>query len=83
MPPDAKARKTKPQGTSSMSHVPPQDEFQLPKRPRKRAATQKEDWIASNLRHAYDDTLEDKIPQSMMDLLNALDDGSAGGKDDQ
>jgi hypothetical protein len=42
----------------------------------------KEDWIANQLRRVYDDALSEAIPQDMLDLLNALDEGEAesGGK---
>ena len=33
----------------------------------------KEDWIANQLRRVYDEALVDGIPQSMIDLLNQLD----------
>jgi hypothetical protein len=48
-----------------------------PKRVRPPGA-RKEDWIASQLRRVYDDALEEAIPQRMIDLLNALDEGGAG-----
>ena len=35
--------------------------------------SRKEDWIANQLRRVYDDALHEAIPQSMLDLLNALD----------
>lgn len=36
--------------------------------------TRKEDWIANQLRHVYDDALHEDIPNEMLDLLRALDD---------
>lgn len=50
----------------------------------RRLSPQKEDWIASQLKRVYDDALNEPIPQEMLDLLNALDegvkDGSNGGE---
>lgn len=44
----------------------------------------KEDWIGSQLRRVFDDALSEDIPQSMLDLLTALDeDPVAGRKDNQ
>jgi hypothetical protein len=42
---------------------------------------QKEDWIASQLKRVYDDALNEPIPQEMLDLLNALDEGVNDGSD--
>jgi hypothetical protein len=42
---------------------------------------QKEDWIASQLKRVYDDALNEPIPQDMLDLLNALDEGAKSGSD--
>jgi hypothetical protein len=49
---------------------------------RRTPGARKEDWIASQLRHVYDEALNEAIPQNMIDLLNALDaSDSADGED--
>jgi len=66
-----------------MSQTSPPEEY--PGRTRS-PGSRKEDWIANQLRRVYDDALHDAIPQSMIDLLNALDESDeasetkAGGK---
>jgi Anti-sigma factor NepR len=56
-----------------------------PPEPPRPPGTRKEDWIAHQLRRVYDEALHDSIPQSMMDLLNALDEPTpappSGGKE--
>ena len=47
---------------------------------RARARARKEDWIANQLRRVYDDALNEAIPQSMLDLLNALDENQTKPK---
>lgn len=75
MPPEGKARKSKQTARSAMSSmrfVPNQEANALPVPP-KTPGSRKEDWIANQLRRVYDEAVTDTIPQSMIDLLNALD----------
>jgi len=38
-------------------------------------AKTKKDWIGNQLKQVYDEALAEDIPEDMMDLLSALDDG--------
>lgn len=49
-------------------------------KPNARARTKK-DWIGNQLKQVYDEALAEDIPDDMMDLLSALDDGDE--KDEQ
>lgn len=44
-------------------------------KPNARART-KTDWIGNQLKQVYDEALAEDIPDDMMDLLSALDDGA-------
>lgn len=49
-----------------------------PAPPRRRApGAGKEDWIAQHLQRVYDDALSEDIPQEMLDLLSAIDEGDS------
>lgn len=39
------------------------------------AAKTKEDWIGNQLKKVYDEALSEDIPDDMLELLSALDDG--------
>jgi hypothetical protein len=53
---------------------------QAPPKRLRTPGTRKEDWIANQLRHVYDEALNDAIPQRMIDLLNALDETDDGNR---
>ena len=57
-----------------MSQSPPPPPA-TPGPPGGRSGSRKEDWIASQLRRVYDEALHEAVPQNMIDLLNALDEG--------
>lgn len=44
------------------------------------AARSKEDWIGNQLKKVYDEALAEDIPDDMMELLSALDNGDAEDK---
>jgi hypothetical protein len=82
MPPEGKSRKTKRVDQNVMSET----STVRPDAPRtasrvRSPGTRKEDWIASQLRRVYDDALNEEIPQEMLDLLSALDEGEPEGGD--
>jgi hypothetical protein len=47
------------------------------KRPGK-VGVRKEDWIGEQLRHVYDEALDEAIPDEMLALLRQLDDKAGG-----
>jgi hypothetical protein len=75
MPPDEKAGKSKRRKRSSMAQTSLPQTMEVPAPPRRgrTPGSRKEDWIATQLRRVYDEALHEEIPQSMIDLLNALD----------
>lgn len=78
MPPEGKARKSKQPDRSAMptmSSLPNQEVPAVPPPPTS-PGSRKEDWIANQLRRVYDEAVHEGIPQSMLDLLDALDDGA-------
>jgi hypothetical protein len=79
MPRESRPRKTK---RVDMTVMPETADPSTDRPPHvRRPGTRKEDWIASHLRQVYDDALSDAIPQQMLDLLQALDDGDDDSKD--
>jgi hypothetical protein len=62
----------------AQTNSPQATEAPAPPRRARPPGSRKEDWIASQLRRVYDDALQEAIPQRMIDLLNALDEGGAG-----
>lgn len=46
---------------------------QTPPGPPHGPGSSKEDWIASQLRHVYDETLSEAIPSDLLALLDQLD----------
>ena len=81
MPGNREARKSQPVDQNVMSNANAGPPVAPPPRPRSPGA-RKEDWIANQLRHVYDEALNEAIPQSMLDLLDALDEGKPQPKPD-
>jgi hypothetical protein len=59
----------------SQTSPPPPPAAPGPPGGRRGPGARKEDWIANQLRRVYDEALNEQIPQKMIDLLNALDEG--------
>ena len=77
MPLEDKPGKSKLRNRGTMSQTSPPEEYSGRSRS---PGSRKEDWIANQLRRVYDDALHDAIPQSMIDLLNALDESDEAGE---
>lgn len=77
-------RASRPRNTKRVDKtVMPETSEQIPAPPHvRRPGNRKEDWIASHLRHVYDDALSDAIPPQMLALLQALDEGDGEAKED-
>lgn len=80
MPPDEKADKSKTPKRNIMSQTSSPQPAQVsapPRRARAAPGSRKEDWIGNQLQQVYEEALREAIPQRMVDLLKALDDGDA------
>lgn len=44
--------------------------------PERGVGVRKRDWIANQLKHVYDEALEEEIPPEMLALLSKLDDAT-------
>lgn len=78
MPPkgrSSKAPEVDQKAMSNSSTVQPETAAQVGRG--RSPGARKEDWIANQLRRVYDDALREAIPQDMLDLLKALDEGEA------